>query len=419
MTDATRDSAPLPWVAQQACEIYRAQFALPAAERLAIAWAPGRINLIGEHTDYNEGFVLPAAIDRLVALAGRPADEPFATLYSAHHQAWTRIPLGRDAADVLEDAAIPLWARYIQATWRELALASATPPALGFSAVLLGDVPLGGGLSSSAALEVATALFARALGGPTLPPMLVAQLCQQAEQAGADVRVGIMDQAASCLALDGHAILLDCRTLEYSYITAALPEMAWLVFDTGVRHSLAASSEYNTRRDECEQAVARLAATLEAETAGRHVRALRDVTRDDLSRHGSLLDEILLRRARHVVSENERTLRAAEALRMGEAAMLGALMSASHVSLRDDYAVSCAELDAAVEIAQTAAGTLGARMIGAGFGGSMLALVRCDALAGVQARLATDYPLRTGKIGAVLVCAIAGQTGVRSAFQRA
>jgi galactokinase len=408
-------AAPPPAVARRAREVYRevfhARLGAHAPQPLALAWAPGRINLIGEHTDYSEGFALPAAIDRLVALAGRPADEPLATLYSAHHREWASLRLDDGADDDKQAEPTPFWARYVLATWRQLAQAGAAAPSRGFSAVICGDVPLGAGLSSSAALEVATAMFVHALGGPALRPMTMARLCQQAEQAGAAVRVGILDQAASCLGRPQHAILLDCRTLDAEYIAANLPEAAWVVFDTRVPHTLATSA-YNVRREQCEAAVAALVPALHAETPGRHIQTLRDVTAVDLARHGALLDETLLRRARHVVSENERTLRAAEALRAGDAATLGALLNASHMSLRDDFAVSCPELDAAAEIIQATPGALGARMMGAGFGGSVLALVRRDGLGRVAARLADEYPHRTGGTGAMLECFIAGQPGV-------
>jgi len=256
-------------------------------------------------------------------------------------------------------------------------------------------------------------MFARALGGASLAPMTMAALCQQAEQEGAGVRVGVMDQAASCLGEPGKAFLLDCRSLTWRAIPAALPETAWIVFDTGVAHELAAS-EYNVRRAQCEAALARLAPALENESPGRHAQALRDVTLADLTRHGALLDETLLRRARHVVSEDERTLRAAEALAGGDASTLGRLLDASHASLRDDYAVSCAELNVAVEIARTTPGALGARMMGAGFGGAILALARREALAAIEARLTDEYSRRTGKQGAVLVCSITGQTGFQT-----
>ncbi len=421
MSDANPEAEPLPVMARRAAEVYAEvagkRFGRPRPISVAIGWAPGRINLIGEHTDYSDGFVLPAAIDRLVAIAGRAEDEPVASVYSAHHGEWARFYLD-GAADADEAEKLPAWARYVQATWRQLMLAGAAPPTPGFSAAIAGDVPLGAGLSSSAALEVATAMFARALGGAELEPLAVARLCQQAEQAGATVRVGIMDQAAACLGRPQHAILLDCRSLAAEYIAADLPGLAWVVFDTGTPHELAAS-EYNVRRAQCEAVVARLAPALAAAKPGRVVATLRDVTLADLATHGALLDETLLRRARHVVTEDERTLRAAEALRRGDAAEFGQLMNASHVSLRDDFAVSCPELDAAVEIAQTTPGTLGARMMGGGFGGSIIALVEHDALETLAGRLAVEYPARTARQGQLIVCALDGQTGARRALDSA
>lgn len=242
---------------------------------------------------------------------------------------------------------------------------------------------------------------------------MTARLCQQAEQDGVGANVGIMDQAAACLGRPHHAILLDCRSLDYDYLPAQTPGVSWVVFDTGAPHSVAAS-EYNARRDQCERAVELLAPTLERETAGRRVRALRDVTEADLGRHHTLLDATTLRRSRHVVSEIARTLSAADALRLRDMQTLGALIDASHASLRDQYEVSSRELDVAVEIARGTPGVYGARMMGAGFGGSILALVRHDTLSELRARLAEEYPRRTGFSGAIITCAITGQMGLRT-----
>ncbi|MDE3231482.1 MAG: galactokinase, partial [Chloroflexota bacterium] len=330
--------------------------------------------------------------------------EPFATLYAAQRDEMARVALAGDDGDA------PTWARYPLAVWRRLVEAGAAPATPGFRAVIHGDVPLGAGLSSSAALEVATAMFARALGGAPLAPLALARLCQRAEQEGAGAQVGIMDQATACLGRPGRAILLDCRSLTYEYLPARPPGAVWVVFDTGAPHSVAAS-EYNARRAQCEAAVARLAPALERESPGRRVTALRDVEAGDLERHAALLDATILRRARHVVSEIGRTLLAAAALRVGDVEALGVLLNASHASLRDDYAVSGPQLDAAVEIAQAAPGVLGARMMGAGFGGSIIALVRRESAADLRARLTTEYPRRTGLRGAVIACAITGQMG--------
>ncbi len=377
---------------------------------LMVAWAPGRANLIGEHTDYNLGWVLPVAIDRVVAIVGRPTTTPSLSLYSTHHKRYAHYVIPPDMANVEVERALPYWARYIQGVWRELARQGALPPttrAAGMTAVIAGNAPVGGGLSSSAALEVAAATFAEALGGLALPPLTLAQACQRAEQWSVGAQVGIMDQAASRLGRPGHALLLDCRSLDYEYIPFDLPEIVLAVYDTRVPHTLATSG-YNERRRQCEEAVALLAPILERETPGRTVAALRDVTADDLARHAAALPPTLLRRAWHVVSENARTLAAADALRAGDAAALGALLYASHASLRDDYAVSCPELDAVVEIAREVPGVVGARMMGAGFGGNVLALVRQSALPALSARLAAEYPRRTGRVGELRVCQIGG-----------
>ena len=376
---------------------------------VTVAWAPGRVNLIGEHTDYNQGYVLPVAVDRVVALAGGSAASRRVRLYSLHHDRLAHFPSGRHAllGPPSTRPRLPLFARYARAILAELAALPGARPTPAFDAAIAGDVPVGGGMSSSAALTVACATFAAAIGGPALAPMETALLCQRAEQAGAGVRVGIMDQAASCLGRPDHALLLDCRTLTYEHIPINLPGVAIAVYDTGVPRSLAASG-YNARRAECEVAVALLAAAIRRDDPARAVTALRDVTPDDLARYGSLLPDIPLRRARHVVAENARVLQAAAALRAGDAGRLGALLYASHASLRDDYEVSCMELDAVVAIAHTVDGALGARLMGAGFGGSALILTRADALPALEAALAREYPARTGATGALHVCRVAG-----------
>lgn len=371
-----------------------------------VTWsAPGRANLIGEHTDYNEGWVLPAAIDRRIAIGGCKSREPFVTLYSTHHGG--RAKFSSTPEDMLSDRTgrLPLWARYVRATLAELVRAGHWSGAFGFSGAISGDVPVGGGLSSSAALTVACATFALALQGDTLPPLDIARVCQHAEWAGAGVRVGIMDPAASALGRARRAILLDCRSLEYSYVPADIPHLRILIFDTGVPHTLATSG-YNERRSQCEDAVRRLTPLIQAIEPGRAVTALRDVTADDLERFGAQLPDVQRRRAQHVVFENQRTLAAASALRAGDVEALGALLDKSHVSLRDLYQVSCVELDTAVDIMRACSGVYGARMMGAGFGGSALALVDESAIDSVQAALARAYHTRTGTVGKAYLCRI-------------
>jgi galactokinase len=401
----------MPEPARAALAAYRARLAEAGDTRLVVvAWVPGRVNLIGEHTDYNDGFVLPIAVDRVVALAGRVTEECDVRLYSAHYDAFAAFSGEREALAIDLPHRVPPWARYVRGVLAELADLPGVANTPGFDAAIAGDVPLGGGMSSSAALEVVAATFAAALGGPAMGPMETARLCQRAEWRGVGVECGIMDQAAACLGRPGAALLLDCRSLAYEYVPFDLPDMALAVFDTGVPHTLAESG-YNERRRQCGEAVALLGEAIAAAEPGRSVAALRDVTRDDLARYIAALPDLLLRRARHVVMENARVLEAVEALRAGDAAHLGALLDISHASLRDDYQVSCAELDAAVEIAGSIPGTLGARMMGAGFGGSALILTEVEALHALEEVLAAEYPRRTGRVGALHVCRVSGGPG--------
>jgi galactokinase len=398
----------LPAPARAAIEAYFAQVAGVAdVGPLVVAWAPGRVNLIGEHTDYNEGLVLPVAVDRVVALAGRRQKQALVRCYSQHHDTLTMFPCDPEALAQPASEALPLWARYLRGVVAELAAVAGGGLLPGFAAAIAGDVPVGGGMSSSAAFEVATATFCGTLGWPKLSPLETAALCQRAEQQSAGVEVGIMDQATSCLGQPGHAILLDCRSLAYEYIPVDLPNVALVVYDTGVSHSLA-SSEYNLRRRHCGEAVEQLSQVILQAQPERTMLSLRDVTREDLARYGHTLPNLLLRRARHVVTENARVIQAAESLRAGDSARLGALLYASHASLRDDYEVSSPELDAVVSIAASVPGVLGARMMGAGFGGSALILAAREAQATLAEALMREYPHRTGHAGRLRDCRISG-----------
>lgn len=405
----------LPPAARTAVSAYLEHVADPAETGpIAVAWASGRVNLIGEHTDYNDGWALPVAVDRVVAVAGRP--HPTAqshaptVLYSVHHGQRRALRLDEATAGAGGGAGGgPRWLRIARAVHQQVAreggVAAAELPL--YRAAIAGNVPVGGGMSSSAAYEVALATFLAALGGPRFPPMTTARLCQQAEQLGAGVRVGIMDQAASCLGRAGHAILLDCRSLAYEYIPFNLPGVALAVFDTRVSRSLAGTA-YNERRAQCAEAVGLLAAAIQRDAPERAVRSLRDITPDDLARYADTLPDVLRCRARHVVSENLRVLDAVDALRVGDGERLGRLLSASHASLRDDYVVSGPELDAVVEIAGGVPGVLGARMMGAGFGGSALILARYEALPALEATLPLAYERATRRAGALHVCHIRG-----------
>jgi galactokinase len=264
-------------------------------------------------------------------------------------------------------------------------------------------VPIGAGLSSSAAIEVATALALLHTSGLTLDRVEIARICQQAEHRYTGMLCGIMDQFVSCFGRAGNALLLDCRSLEYELLPLPVGYRI-VICNSGVKHDLA-SSEYNKRRADCEQAIAFLKRDLPA------IHALRDVSLADLGRHGRGMNEIVYRRARHVVSENERVLEAASSLRSGSMERFGELMVASHSSLRDDYEVSCRELDILVSIAIRIDGVLGGRMTGGGFGGCTVNLVRSDSVARFQQEVAAGYQSATGIVPQIYVCDAADGAG--------
>ncbi len=389
------------------------------------AWAPGRINLIGEHTDYNDGFVLPIAIDRVAAFAGRMRSDRTVRLWSLHFSEYAEFSLD-GLPETFEQQRAPAWARYILGVATELARAGVSLN--GFDAVVSGDVPLGGGMSSSAALEVATAqtcaLFSSGkmtIGeeGATFAPMQVATLCQHAEQMASGVRCGILDQAASCLGQPGKAILLDCRSLDYRYLPFDIPELALIVIDTGVRRELAASA-YNERRQQCEDAVNMLRDVIVQHepnnTQVRQIKALRDVTQEQFDRYKQYLPDILRRRAGYVIAENARTLRVATLLEAGRIEEAGPLLWEGHVGLRDEYEVSCVELDTLVEIAHQIPGVLGARMVGGGFGGCTINLVRNDAIEALAQAVEQQYQARTGRQARIEICRAAGGPGCAVIF---
>jgi len=354
----------------------------PGRKPAFLAYAPGRVNLIGEHTDYNDGFVLPIAIDRWVAYALSPREDGRVRLASLNFGGEVEF----DVRDLRRDEANQ-WSNYPRGVaW---ALQEHGVTLRGMDAVLYGDVPLGSGLSSSAALEVATAAAFQAAGDFVLDGVTTALLCQRAENQFVGVNCGIMDQFVSQLAKGGHALLIDCRSLEYRHVPVPSGEYRFVVADTGKRRGLV-DSEYNTRRRECEEAAAFFAKRRP------EVKALRDVSPEELLEAEGKLDGTVFRRARHVVTENARTLKAVEALENGDMEAFGELMNASHESLRTDYEVSCAELDVMVEEALRIPGVLGSRMTGAGFGGCTVSLVRSDAVERFVAQVPERYAARTG-----------------------
>ena len=320
--------------------------------------APGRVNLIGEHTDYNDGFVMPVALERQTHVRISPRDDRQLTVHSESF---------RETACASLDRLSPRrhWSDYVFGVAAVLQQRGVT--LRGASLSITSDVPLGAGLSSSAALEVATAKALLASAGVAMDIITLARLCQRAENEFVGARVGIMDQFVALHGQPGHALLLDCRSLAYTLVR--LPSgIKLVVANTMVKHELAAS-EYNERRAECEAAVRALATELP------HVTALRDVTLRDLDRHASLLTDVQRKRVRHVITENERVNAAAGALARGEVGALGPLLAASHRSLGDDYEVTCEELDILVEIASSAPGAIASRMTGGGFGGCTVNVV--------------------------------------------
>lgn len=351
--------------------------------------APGRVNLIGEHTDYNDGFVLPAAINRQAILAVRRRSDQLVRLYSDQFRQSTAFDLQAIVSDPCAS-----WSNYIRGV--ALVLQSRGFHLRGLDAVVAGDVPMGAGLSSSAALEVAAAAAWRSVAELELDDVDLALICQQAEREFVGVQCGIMDQFISTLGRSGHALLVDCRSLGYEHIP--IPEgISVVVCDTRKRRGLV-DSRYNERRSECERGVALLSKRLPL------VRALRDVTLPQLEACADDLPELILKRCRHVVMENERVGRMVDSLRRGDLAEVGRQMALSHLSLRDDYEVSCTELDAMVEAAQGTLGTIGARMTGAGFGGCAVALVKTALLGEWVPAVLARYRAATGIEGKAYIC---------------
>jgi galactokinase len=348
-----------------------------------LARAPGRVNLVGEHTDYNEGFVLPMAIDRAAWIAFRPRPDGRVHLFSLQFGEATEFDLGGLSKTG------PAWAQYVKGVaW---SLREDGQALRGFEGVLAGDVPIGAGLSSSAAVELAAARALAASSGLAWEPKAMALRAQRAENSWVGMKCGIMDQLASAAAVAGSALLMDCRSLDTTLVPLP-PAASVVVLDTSTRRALV-DSAYNERRAQCEEAARGLGVT-----------ALRDVTPEELAGSVVALEATVRRRARHVVSENARTLAAAEAMRSGDAAALGRLLDASHKSLREDFDVSSPALEAMVACAQSDGAAYGARLTGAGFGGCAVALVHRAEAEAFSARVQAAFRERTGLTPQAYVC---------------
>jgi galactokinase len=351
--------------------------------------APGRVNLIGEHTDYNGGFVLPLAIDRETVVAAAPREDRLVAVYSLNVEEAAGFDL-----DLPGEKRRGIWLDYVEGVAR--ALESRGIQLRGADLMILSDVPVGAGLSSSAALEVSAGLALAEVSGHEVDRVQLALAGQQAEHIYVGTLCGIMDQFVASLGQAGHALLIDCRTLEATPVPLDTSEAAIVITDTEVKHELSTSA-YNERRAECEEGVRLLREFLPG------VDQLRDVSVEEFVRYADRLPEVIRRRCRHVVTEDARTLEAADALRRGRLEDVGRLMRRSHESLRDDFEVSCAELDFLAETAWTLAGVVGSRMTGGGFGGSTVSLVRRDALEDYRRAITPEFTRRFGHAPTIYV----------------
>jgi galactokinase len=360
--------------------------------------APGRVNLIGDHTDYNEGFVLPMAIDQATYVAARTRPDRTIHSYSTEYSEDDMFTLDR-----VERSTERPWSNYIRGVARGLIARDLT--ITGANLLIASSVPPGRGLSSSAALEVAVGYAFQLLNQHDLLGEELALLAQGAEQSFIGVQCGIMDQLTAVMGQTDHGLLIDCRDLSYHPIPIP-PDVRIVVCDSGIQHTLT-NTAYNQRRAECTAAVRMIKQQRPL------VSALRDIQPDDLADLATDLPDVLLRRTRHVVSENQRTLAAADALNHGDLVGFGALMNASHASLRDDYESSLPEIDILAEIAQTVPGCYGSRITGGGFGGSTVSLVTVSAVDTFRETVTATYRARTGLETSILVCR--GSSGVSRA----
>jgi galactokinase len=370
------------------CDLHRSHTARFGADSVLFA-APGRVNLIGEHTDYAEGFVMPAAIDFATLAAISPRSDGKIAIYSENYQEERSYDAGN-----LPAAATGHWTDYPLGVLSILAGEGNAIPA--FSLSLWGDVPLGSGLSSSAALEVATALAVCSLLGVEYPRPLLAKLCQRAENEFVGSSCGIMDQFISANGQKDHALLIDCRDL--SFKAAPIPaSVALVIANTMVKHAVT-GGEYTSRRAQVEEAAAVIA---------RHrpeVKFLRDATLEDLEKYGSEMSGLALKRARHVIGENLRTVAAAEALLAHDLKALGRLMAEAHTSYSQDFEASCPEADSMVDLAQDLAGLIGARLTGGGFGGCTVNLVEAGHAMEFASVLGQRYAAKWGIQPQIHIC---------------
>jgi len=374
---------------------FQDRFGFPAH---VVVRAPGRVNIIGEHTDYNHGFVLPMAIENETLIVARQRDDRILNAFAAN----LNRSVEADLDERVRNAEEP-WIDYVVGVMDELAKLG--KPLVGADILIMGDVPLECGLSSSASLEMAAVCLFEALGGFSLDGAAAPQLGQRVENDFLGLSSGIMDQFISRLGKAGHALFLDCRSLDYQLVPVAFDDALFVIANTCVKRGLT-SSKYNERVAECRQAVAVMQDRL-----GKGGSHLRDFDLDDLVAAKDGMTDTVFRRARHVITANTRTQAACQAMRDGDAQRLGALMDESDASCRDDYEVTCPELDAMTAIARSLPGCYGSRMTGAGFGGCTVSLVRSDAVDAFTSELLKRYEQKTGIRGDVIVSAPAEGAG--------
>jgi galactokinase len=375
--------------------VIAARFRKRFADKPLLVVSPGRVNLIGEHTDYNEGFVLPGATDKAVIFAISPRADGVCHLVSHDYDQEFRCEI-----DALHRSPLR-WPDYLQGVLDQFIRAGHRIG--GFNCVFGGDIPIGAGMSSSAAIEGGLAFALNAISGLKLDSLTLVKMAQKAEHEFVGVRCGIMDQFINILGRERSVLKIDCRSLEFEPFPFEREDLRVVVSDTLVRRELA-SSEYNVRRGQCEAGVN----VLKAHDPS--LRSLRDVGLDLLREHRSELDPVVYRRCEYVVRENIRVGEACAALARNDFAVFGGLMNLSHAGLRDDYEVSSAELDALVEAARRVPGVLGARMMGAGFGGCTISLVEAGSVPEFQARVSRDYEGVTGKAPKIHVVRIEAGT---------
>ena len=354
----------------------RAEFRARFGSDPRIFRAPGRVNLIGEHTDYTEGFVMPLAINLHAWVAAAPRSDQRIRVFSSNIGQMAELDLEKPALNAQGH-----WSAYILGV--AAALVDAKHRIRGADLLVRGDVPMGAGLSSSASVEVASGFAMLAVSGLSMPPSELAKVCQRAENQYAGAMVGIMDQMMACCGRENYALLLDCRTLGFELLPL-FRDAQFVVCNSMVKHDHAAN-EYNQRRTDCETAARILSSRMP------NVKTLRDVSIEDLERFAADLPTVVYRRAHHVVTENARVLAARAALEKSDPELFGALMKQSHASLRDDYNVSCAELDILVKLASNSPGVYGSRMTGGGFGGCTISLVASEHVDEFKRTIAEEY----------------------------